>query len=74
MADAAFRWLSKNAPRGTVSRKALWEGLCRDHPELTTPSPTRKTPRATLMRDIRQDKQRRFIADRDGIRLSTDLH
>jgi hypothetical protein len=70
MADAAFEWLSKNSPKSVVTRRALWEGLRREYPELTASTPTRKTPRATLMRDIRLDKKQRFVADSHGVRLS----
>lgn len=41
--------------KSEVSTDELWAGLSKAHPELTTPSPTRKTPRTTCMRDLRKD-------------------
>jgi hypothetical protein len=54
-AVAAEEWMRKHAPSGTVSSGDLWAGLSKANPELTTPSETRKTPKATCMRDIRKD-------------------
>ncbi len=54
-AVAAETWLRKHSPTGSVETNALWSGLEKSNPELTTPSETRKTPRATCMRDLRKD-------------------
>lgn len=54
-AEAAEKWLRKNAAGKTVSTDDLWNGLCRDNPELTIPAENRKTPRTTCMRDLRKD-------------------
>jgi hypothetical protein len=43
-----------------VSSDELWSGLKEQFPELTSMTPTRKTPRNTMMRDIRLDKKGRF--------------
>ncbi len=48
MAAQAFR-------RQTRTRRGVLAGLSQSHPELTTPSERRKTPRATCMRDLRKD-------------------
>jgi hypothetical protein len=52
---AAEEWLGKHAPSSSVSTSDLWLGLSKTHPELTSPSETRKTPKATCMRDLRKD-------------------
>jgi len=54
-AVVAEEWLRAHRPGGAVSTKELWDRLCALHPELTTPSELRKTPRATCMRDLRVD-------------------
>ena len=54
-AIAAEEWLRKNSPRNAVTTKQFWEGLSKAYPLLTTPSETRKTPKATCMRDLRKD-------------------
>lgn len=54
-AIAAEEWLILNGA-GPVTTKELWEGLRRDRPDLTTPSQSRRTPRATCMRDLRCDQ------------------
>jgi hypothetical protein len=54
-AVAAEEWLRLNARSRAVSSKELWDALCLQHPELTTASDRRKTPRATCMRDLRFD-------------------
>ena len=61
LSDAAYDWLKRHAPAGAISSDELWSGLARDHPELTAVSQVRKTPRTTLMRDLRVDKMRRFV-------------
>lgn len=38
-----------------VKTSELWAGLQDDEPALTAVSETRKTPRATCMRDLRKD-------------------
>ena len=55
-AVAAEAWMKSNAKSGSIPSRDLWDGLCKDYPELTTSTPDRKTPRATCMRDLRKDK------------------
>lgn len=54
-AEVAEIWLRIHAGGGTVSTDELWKGLSLEHPELTTPTNERKTPRTTCMRDLRKD-------------------
>lgn len=54
-AEPAEAWLRKHAADTAVSTKVFWEGLSEDRPDLTTPSEGRKTPKATCMRDLRND-------------------
>lgn len=54
-AEPAEQWLRKHAGGQPVSTKEFWDGLSKAHPELTTPSDGRKTPKATCMRDLRND-------------------
>jgi hypothetical protein len=54
-AGPAEAWLRRNGGEGGVPTRDFWNGLCEDYPELTTPTSTRKTPKATCMRDLRYD-------------------
>lgn len=54
-AEAAEAWLKKHGHGRTVSSDDLWNGLCKENPELTAVSEKRKTPRTTCMRDLRKD-------------------
>ncbi len=64
-ADAAYEWLLKYAPGRPVTTDELSAGLVAARPDLATASENRKTPRNTLMRDIRLDKAGRFrVAER----------
>lgn len=54
-ADAAEKWMKKNALGKTVSSDELWNGLCESDAALCAVSETRKTPRTTCMRDLRKD-------------------
>jgi len=54
-AAAAEEWFRRSAGETTVSSAILWEGLSEARPDLTTPSDGRKTPKATCMRDLRED-------------------
>lgn len=54
-AEAAEQWFRHKARADSVSSHDLWQGLCESRPDLTTPSESRKTPKATCMRDIRKD-------------------
>ena len=54
-ASAAEEWLRAHAANHPVTTQEFWDGLCRERPDLTTPSERRKTPRATCMRDVRKD-------------------
>lgn len=55
-ADAVFHWMQKQS-LNHVSSNDLWSGLQKEHPELTEISEQRKTPRTTMMRDLRKDKR-----------------
>ena len=54
-AEPAEKWLRKHAAGKAVSTKDFWDGLSKEHHDLTTPSEGRKTPKATCMRDLRKD-------------------
>ncbi len=54
-ATAADEWFRTTSPEAAVSSDAFWQGLSQAHPDLTTPSEGRKTPKATCMRDLRKD-------------------
>lgn len=69
LADAAFEWMKLNAAPEGVSSKDLWEGLRAAYPDLTQVSPTRKTPRNTLIRDLRLDAWGRFKVEKGMIKL-----
>ncbi len=60
LADAAFEWLKRNGHPNGVSTKDLWNGMRLAYPELTASSEIRKTPRNTLIRDLRLDPWERF--------------
>jgi len=53
-ADAAFAWMTGTKQKD-VSSNELWAGLQEARPDLTAKSDGRKTPRTTLMRDLRKD-------------------
>ncbi len=55
-AEPAEKWLKKHAAGAPVSTKDFWGGLCKEDPDLTTPSEGRRTPKATCMRDLRKDR------------------
>jgi len=67
-AVAAEDWLRKHAPSGTVTTADFWTGISKTNPELTTPSETRKTPKATCMRDVRKDGAFEVGGGRIGLR------
>ena len=54
-AEAAETWMRRHASGRSVSTEELWQGLSKEHAELTTPNERRKTPRTTCMRDLRLD-------------------
>lgn len=68
-AAPAEDWLRKHSGGKPVPTKDFWEGLSRAHPDLTTPSEGRKTPKATCMRDLRNDAA--FEIGEGKIRLKT---
>lgn len=70
MADAAFNWLNEHGGSGGVSTDELWRGMRAAYPELTAVSERRKTPRNTLMRDLRMDRKERFIVAEKRVRLA----
>lgn len=67
-ANAAYHWL-KNNGQNEVSTDELWRGIQSAYPELTRVSDQRKTPRTTLMRDLRKDKEQRFILGKRRVAL-----
>lgn len=67
--DAASAWMRKHKLTSATSEE-LWTALRAAHPELTATSPTRKTPRATCMRDLRKDV--RFEVGKGRISLKGD--
>jgi hypothetical protein len=69
IADAAFEWLTLHAPPSGVSTKTLWESMQEAYPELTSRTETRKTPRNTLIRDMRLDAWGRFEILNGHVRL-----
>lgn len=70
MADAAYEWLKKHGGRDGVSTDDLWSGMQETYPELTAISETRKTPRTTLMRDLRKDRNNRFVVGNRRVKLA----
>lgn len=69
-ADAAYAWLKENAPDRDVTSNELWHGLNQARPDLTTPGEHRKTPRTTLMRDLRKDPANRFVVGERKVRIN----
>lgn len=67
-AKAAEDWIRSQGPQREYSSHELWDGLCASVPDLTRPSESRKTPRATCMRDLRKDPL--FEVQRGRIRLA----
>jgi hypothetical protein len=67
-ATAAEEWLQRNAKGKTVTTDDLWQGLISQHPELTTSTEQRKTPRTTCMRDLRKDPG--FVVGDRKVRLA----
>ncbi len=55
-AAPAEEWLRTHSPGKAVPTRVFWEGLSKARPDLTSPSEGRKTPKATCMRDLRNDK------------------
>jgi hypothetical protein len=67
-AAAAEDWLQQHAKGRAVSSDELWTGLSNAHPELTSATPERKTPRTTCMRDLRKDPA--FVVGDRKVKLS----
>lgn len=57
MYSDAARDLMRAKKQLEISSRDLWSALEAERPELTTKTPTRKTPRRTAMRDIRKDQR-----------------
>ncbi len=72
-ADAAYTWLLQRAKTREVTTEELWRGLKSCRPDLTTTSETRKTPRTTLMRDLRKDVEKRFVIGNRRVILNLEL-
>jgi len=70
LSDAAYEWMRANSPTASVSSEELWRGVSARYPQLTEITPTRKTPRTTLMRDLRKDVKRRFVVGGRKVGLS----
>lgn len=64
--DAVFELLRDKHVR-EVSSKDLWHLLSAARPDLTAATANRKTPRATVMRDLRKDA--RFTVARGNIAI-----
>lgn len=69
MAAAAHEWLRKHGGADGVSTDELWRGMREAYPELTSISERRKTPRTTLMRDLRKDREQRFVIQNRKVKL-----
>lgn len=54
-AIAAEAWFKERGKTDPVTTREFWDGLSQASPELTNASQTRKTPKATCMRDLRKD-------------------
>jgi hypothetical protein len=67
-AAAAEEWF-RNEDLTSASASELWSGLSRSRPDITAASDSRKTPRATCMRDLRKDPQFDVAAGKISLRL-----
>jgi hypothetical protein len=65
--DAVFVWMTRANKRAATS-KEIWDELGRSRPELVVVSGTRKTPRTTMMRDLRKDS--RFVVGGGTVALA----
>jgi hypothetical protein len=65
-ADAVHAWM-RRANRPEISSNELWVALSETNPELTTVRENRKTPRTTMMRDLRKDG--RFLVANRTVKL-----
>lgn len=70
MADAAYEWLKRHGGKEGASTDELWRGMQAAYPDLAAVSEKRKTPRTTLMRDLRKDRSKRFIVQNRRVRLA----
>ncbi len=52
--EAVYAWMKREKKRSATSDE-VWAALAEIDPALTTKSETRKTPRTTMMRDLRKD-------------------
>ena len=55
-AVAAEQWFKLKIGHSAIETREFWTRFSADHPDLTTPTPSRKTPKATCMRDLRYDE------------------
>lgn len=69
MANAAYEWLKKHGGKEGVSTEELWRGMQEAYPDVTAISERRKTPRTTLMRDLRKDGDQRFVVGNRRVKL-----
>jgi hypothetical protein len=58
----------KRSKTREISSEDLWGALQKSNPELTAVSESRKTPRTTMMRDLRKDG--RFVVGNRRVSLS----
>lgn len=65
-ADAVYVWMLSASRREATSNE-LWAALSETNPELTAVRNNRRTPRTTMMRDLREDD--RFIVGNRKIAL-----
>lgn len=66
-ADAAYAYM-KSVKQTEVFSNELWAAMLVARPDLTTKSETRKTPRTTMMRDLRKDE--RFVVGSRRVALA----
>jgi transcriptional regulator of acetoin/glycerol metabolism len=65
--DATYAWMKRSKTRD-ISSDDLWAALQKSNPELTAVSEKRKTPRTTMMRDLRKDQ--RFVVGNRRVSLA----
>ena len=69
LSDAAFEYMRRHHDGQEITTDELWRGMKSAFPELTAVTGQRKTPRNTLMRDIRLDRLHRFEVENRRVRL-----
>ena len=69
LSDAAYELLQKHSGKDGISSDELWIEMKERYPDLCAIRPDRKTPRTTLMRDLRKDKKERFVVANRRVKL-----